>query len=53
MKNPQTITTIKDGKIVPITVDWDKMPCKTCERLGTLVCPKGDCWNKDGKYFIS
>lgn len=50
--NKQMIYKIENGKIIAIEVDWDKMPCRTCERLGSLVCPKGNCWNKNGKYLI-
>lgn len=42
----------ENGKLKPIEVDWDKMPCKNCDRYWTFCCPKGDCWNHKGKYII-
>ena len=39
-----------DNGFVPITVDWNKMPCKNCEWRYAYVCPQCQ-WNKDGKYL--
>mgnify|MGYP004605357775 CR=1 FL=1 len=50
--NQRIIYKEENGKLKPIVADWDKMPCKTCERRGTLACPKADCWNKDNKYGV-
>lgn len=39
----------KDGTITKIKVDWNKIPCSTCEWRYNFGCPHCE-WNKDGKY---
>ena len=39
----------KDGTITKIKVDWNKIPCSTCEWRYHFGCPHCE-WNKDGKY---
>ena len=43
---------LPNGDIKITSVDFTKLPCSKCERYGHLTCPKGDCWNKDGKYCL-
>ena len=42
----------KDGTIKKVKVDFNKLPCDTCERNGHLCCPKPNCWNSKGQYNI-
>lgn len=50
--NKRIIYKEENGKLKQIVVDWDKMPCKTCDRRWTMCCPKGDCWNCKGEYGV-
>lgn len=41
-----------DGSITEVTVDWNKLPCRKCDRRYHFCCPKPDCWNKNGEYCV-
>ena len=41
-----------DGSITEVTVDWNKLPCRKCDRRYHFCCPKSDCWNKKGEYCV-
>ena len=50
--NKRIIYKEENGKLKPIEVDWDKIPCKNCDRRWALCCPKSNCWNRDAKYGV-
>ena len=52
MDKRKIIKICKDGKTKEIEVDWDKMPCRKCDRRYHFCCPKEDCWNKKGEYCV-
>ena len=52
MDKRKIIKICKDGKTKEIEVDWDKMPCRKCDRRYHFCCPKADCWNKKGEYCV-
>lgn len=39
----------KDGTLTKLKVDWNKIPCSTCEWRYHFGCPHCE-WNRDGKY---